>query len=49
MEQRSPKLRFFFKGQIVHLLVLIVLLVPAVLLVDFKLLRESQFLGIGTF
>jgi hypothetical protein len=40
--------RFFFNGQIVHLLLLLVLLVAAVLLVDFKRLGERQFLGVGT-
>ena len=40
--------RFFFKGQTTHLLLLLVLLIAAVLLVDFKQLRESQLLGVGT-
>ena len=40
--------RYFFKGQIVHLLALIVLLVVAFLLVDFKQLRERQVLGVST-
>ncbi len=41
-----PK-RFFFNGQIAHLLLLIVLLVAAFLLVDFKRLAEAQLLGVG--
>lgn len=43
----SAPTSFFFKGQVVHLLALIVLLVGAVQLVDFKQLRASQFLGIS--
>lgn len=42
-----PK-KFFFKGQIAHLLLLIALLVGAFLLVDLKRLGESRFLGVGT-
>ena len=40
--------RFFFSGQMAHLLLLIVLLAGAFLLADFKPLRESQLWGIGT-
>ncbi len=39
--------RFFFKGQAVHLLALIVLLVGVFLLGDFNQLRERQFVGVG--
>ncbi len=41
----SVPTRFFFKGQMVHLLLLLVLLVAAVMLVDFKRLGV---LGVGT-
>ena len=44
----SAPTRFFFKGQMVHLLVLIALFVAAVQLVDVKPLRDSQFLGVST-
>jgi hypothetical protein len=40
--------RFFFKGQVVHLLLLIALLACAVQLVDLQQLRGRQFLGIST-
>jgi hypothetical protein len=39
--------RFFFKGQILHLSLLIGLFVAAVLLVDFNQLRERNLLGVG--
>lgn len=48
MKQRPPKLRHYFKGQMFHLLVLIVLVIAALPVVDFNRLRESQFLGVGT-
>ena len=43
----SVQSRFFFKWQMVHLLSLILLLVGAFLLVDFKQLRDRQILGVG--
>lgn len=47
MPPPSVPSRFFFKGQAVHLLMLIVLLAGAFLSVDFKKLRDSEFLGVG--
>ena len=38
---------FFFRGQIVHGLMVVVLLVGALLLVDFKQLAERQILGVS--
>jgi len=47
MPSRSAPTRFFLKGQMVHLLVLMALLVVAYLLVDMKQLRDSRFLGVS--
>ena len=46
-ELPSTPTRFFFKGQMVHLLLLIILLVGVFLLVDSKPLGEHQVLGVG--
>ncbi len=48
MPSPSAPTRFFFQGQVVHLVVLIILLFGAVQLVDFRQLRDSRFLGVGT-
>jgi hypothetical protein len=47
MPRPSISYKFFFRGQAVHLLLLLILLVGACLLVDFKRLAECQVLGIG--
>ena len=43
----APK-GFFFRGQVVHLLLLSILLVGACLLVDFHQLEQRQLLGVST-
>ena len=48
MPQLSASRGFFFRGQLIHLLLLLVLLIGAYQLVDIHRLRETQLLGIGT-